>query len=45
MRREARIQIVLSTISVQQLGVQEWLMNRAMLPPMAASRLQTLLTR
>ena len=45
MRREARIQIVLSTISVQQFGVQEWLMNRAMLPPMAASRLQALLTR
>ena len=43
MRREARIQMVLSTISVQQFGVHEWLMNRAMLPPMAASRLQTLI--
>jgi len=39
MFRFARIQIVLSTTSNQQFGVQEWLMKRAMLPPTAASRL------
>jgi hypothetical protein len=45
MRRDARIQIVLSAISVQQFGVHEWLMNRAMFPPTLASRLHARLTR
>ena len=44
---EARTQIVLvfGTTSIQQLGVQEWLMKRATLPPTAASRLQLRFTR
>ena len=45
MNRDARIQIVLSTTSNQQFGLQAWLMNRAMLPFTAASRLHVRLTR
>ena len=38
MFRAARIQITSSTICTQQFGRHEWLMNRDMLPPTAASR-------
>ena len=43
----ARIQmvLVLASTSTQQFGLQEWLMNRASLPPTLASRLQLRLTR